>query len=205
MLVRMPVQVWSMLPEPSATLFVGFTTTDNQAVGLQRQVEERLVSTSGSANQRPHPLPAHSRRNYADTSGNWSMTEVGKSATTSSPSSSFNTTRMAMDASFRSARQPGRGYMTRKGARWKKLFFRRCCMNCEVLVRPVDDFLLYCSESCRVKDQPAASTAAVSTGHASSQYLGSSLKPRRTHLLGGLSQCHTHSQGNGNEAFDAGM
>ena len=52
-LVRIPVQVWSMLPGSSATLFVGFTTTANQALDLQNQVEEQLVSAFGQVGKPP--------------------------------------------------------------------------------------------------------------------------------------------------------
>jgi hypothetical protein len=44
LLVNMPVPVWAMMPASESAMFVGFTTTDNQAPNLQRDIEIRLLS-----------------------------------------------------------------------------------------------------------------------------------------------------------------
>ncbi|KAK3368492.1 hypothetical protein B0H63DRAFT_565172 [Podospora didyma] len=44
LLVRLPMQVWSLLPESAAVSFVGFVTTDNSVPTVQKEVEHYLAA-----------------------------------------------------------------------------------------------------------------------------------------------------------------
>lgn len=46
-LVRLPAQVWSLLPESPAVSFVGFTTTGNYGPALEKEVDEKSLGPVG--------------------------------------------------------------------------------------------------------------------------------------------------------------
>lgn len=70
LMVRMPAQVWNLLPVSPAATFIGYTTSDNEGVRFQRRVDSLLTiadkrdrsGAAGSGDPDAAPLPSRTSR-----------------------------------------------------------------------------------------------------------------------------------------------
>ncbi|GAB1314653.1 hypothetical protein MFIFM68171_04863 [Madurella fahalii] len=94
LLVKMPVQIWSLLPESSAVSFIGFTTTENLGPDLQKQVDGALTDVSRLQNR---SRPTESDRQDTDL-------DMARAVSKAIPAASCGSS--AMQSSYPSARLP---------------------------------------------------------------------------------------------------